>query len=377
MAMKRVIVAGHLCVDITPAIPDNGPDGVQKVFSPGRLTRVGPANTHIGGTVANTGLAMKMLGVPVSLMGKTGADDLGRIVRNALEQHGAAEGLIVSPKVDTSYTIALAVPGADRIFLHHPGANDHFTGEDIPEDALRGAALFHFGYPPLMRAMYINRGEALHALLQKARKAGCAVSLDMAAVDERSEAGQADWPAVLRGALPLTDFFLPSAEELLFMLDREKWRALSRKNAGRDLAETLNPERDLRPLADTCLRLGARAVLIKCGAAGLYLKTAEAERLREIPAALELNTEAWGGLELFERAYRPEKTLSSTGAGDTAIAAFLTAVLSGCSPEEAIRLSAAEGACCLTAYDALSGLLPLDRLREKIAAGWEKTEPVA
>ena len=370
--MKRVIVAGHLCVDITPAIPDSGPDGVEKIFCPGRLTRVGPANMHIGGTVANTGLAMKMLGVPVRLMGKTGADDLGGIVRASLEQMNAADGLIVSPDTETSYTIALAVPGADRIFLHHPGANDCFTAQDIPSEALLGAALFHFGYPPLMRAMYLNKGEALCALLGKAKDAGCAVSLDMAAVDERSEAGQADWKSILQNALPLTDFFLPSAEELLFMLDREKWRSLSRRAAGRDLAETLQPDRDLRPLANACLEMGTRLVLIKCGARGLYLKSAPAERLQTLPAALELDAASWAGLELFEPAYQPDRILSSTGAGDTAIAAFLTALLEGCGPAEALRLSAAEGASCLTAYDALSGLLPLDRLRQKIASGWKK-----
>ena len=370
--MKQVIVAGHICVDITPAIPDNGPDGVSKIFCPGRLTRVGPANIHIGGTVANTGLAMKMLGVPVRLMGKIGADDFGAIVRRSLEQAGAADGLIVSGETNTSYTIPLAVPGADRFFLHHPGANDNFTGDDIPADSLRGAALFHFGYPPLMRAMYIDGGAALRSLLKKARDAGCAVSMDMAAVDERSEAGQADWKAILRASLPLTDFFLPSAEELLFMLDREKWSRLSRAARGRDLAETLDPLQDLKPLAEACLALGAKVVLIKCGAAGLYLRTAGEDTLREIPEAAGIRPALWADQALFEQAYRPDRILSSTGAGDTAIAAFLTSMLEGDGPDEALRLAAAMGASCVTAYDALSGLLPLEELRSRIRAGWRK-----
>ena len=34
-------------------------------------------------------------------------------------------------------------------------------------------------------------------------------------------------------------------------------------------------------------------------------------------------------------------------------------------------LAAAEGACAVTAYDALGGLRPLDELEARIASGWE------
>ena len=42
--------------------------------------------------------------------------------------------------------------------------------------------------------------------------------------------------------------------------------------------------------------------------------------------------------------------------------------------EEAVQMAAATGACCVAAYDALSGLKPLEQLKEKIRKGWKKNE---
>ena len=64
--------------------------------------------------------------------------------------------------------------------------------------------------------------------------------------------------------------------------------------------------------------------------------------------------------------------LSGTGAGDTSIAAFLTAMLKGYPLERALQLSAATGASCVAAYDALSGLKSFEELEAKIDDGWQK-----
>ena len=73
---------------------------------------------------------------------------------------------------------------------------------------------------------------------------------------------------------------------------------------------------------------------------------------------------------MFQRCFRADIVRSGTGAGDTSIAAFLAAVLSGREPSSCIALASAEGACCVTAYDALGGLKPLDELEERIRKGW-------
>ncbi len=156
------------------------------------------------------------------------------------------------------------------------------------------------------------------------------------------------------------------------MLDRPRFEQWQERAKGRDITEVLDLEHDIRPLAKQCMDLGAKVLLLKCGAPGLYYCTASRETLTKIGSKCELNLEMWADKEGFEKSYRPERVLSGTGAGDTSIAAFLTGMLNEESLEDCMHLAAATGACCVSSYDALSGLLSMDKLKEKIAKGWEK-----
>lgn len=359
MKYKKVIAAGHICLDITPVFPENGnAKSPAELLIPGRLINVKPADVHTGGSVANTGLALKILGNDVCLMGKVGDDAFGGMVQRILGDYGAG-GLIVDKNSSTSYSVVLALPQVDRIFLHDPAANDTFAGSDVPDAALEDAALFHFGYPPLMKKMYENNGTELKELFARVKKTGIATSLDMAAVDPASEAGRADWYAILKNVLPYVDFFVPSFEELCFMLDREKYEAVT---------EAPDMERDVKPLAEKALSLGCGAVLIKCGTAGMYFVSSD---MKNASPRIKLDTALWANKEFPQPCFKAELVRSATGAGDASIAAFLSAVLRGKSPEECVALAAAEGACAVTSYDALGGLKSLEELEEKIAAGWE------
>lgn len=369
---KKVIVAGHICLDITPVFPQKKENQLSRIFTPGKLIQMEQADVHTGGAVANTGLAMKILGADVTLMGKIGTDAFGALVKNILEDYHVTCSMIESPEETTSYSVVLAVPGVDRIFLHHPGANHTFCCSDIPLQALQETALFHFGYPPLMRSMYENGGAELSQMMRQAKLAGAATSLDMASVDEDSEAGAADWELILERVLPDVDFFMPSVEELCYMLDQDRFHEWKKRAAGRDITEVLDIETDVRPLADRCMDFGAKVLLIKCGAPGLYYRTADSQTLEEISDRVGLNCEQWADREGFEPSYVPERLLSGTGAGDTTIAAFLTAMLRGCSLERSLQIATAAGASCVAAYDALSGLQSFEELEQKIDGGWRK-----
>jgi len=369
---KKVIVAGHICIDITPVFSDRKTTNIGEVLKPGKLIEMGKAEVSTGGAVANTGLGMKILGADVTLMGKLGCDEFGDMICGILDKYDASLGMIRSSEVSTSYSVVLAVPGIDRIFLHNPGANNYFRVEDIPEESLKETALFHFGYPTLMKSMYENDGAELVELFRKVKAAGCATSLDLSAVDPDTEAGKADWQKILTNVMTYVDFFVPSVEELCFMLDRERFDDWQQRAGGGDITEILKPDKDIEPLADKCLEMGAKVLLLKCGKPGMFFCTGNSEVLKGIGSRTEINVKDWADKALFEKSYVPEKVLSGTGAGDTSIAAFLTAMLNGETPEMCLHLAAATGASCVAAYDALSGLKSLDELKEKIDAGWEK-----
>ena len=80
----------------------------------------------------------------------------------------------------------------------------------------------------------------------------------------------------------------------------------------------------------------------------------------------------WGSVSIFEDSFVPDRIRSGTGAGDTSIAAFLYGVSHGMDPRTCLQLAAGEGASCITEYDTLSGLLPIDDLLKKVRDGWEK-----
>lgn len=369
---RKAVVAGHICLDITPAIPAQYSSKVQDILIPGWMITVGDADIHTGGSVANTGLAMKLLGADVTLAGKIGDDSFGDMVISIMEKHGASDGLIRSPGDCTSYSIVLAIPGVDRIFLHNPGANDTFCADDLPMDAIKEAALFHFGYPPIMKRIYENDGDELVKIMHLVKETGTATSLDLAAVDEGTDAGRADWSTILKRTLPYVDIFVPSIEELMFMLDRKKYETISKRSTGGDFTDVIDISEDVETLARMCLEMGAGIVLIKCGAPGMYYCTAGKASISKIAGKLWLDPDEWADKSGFERSFVPDRILSGTGAGDTCVAAFLTGMINGYSPQKCVTYAAATGACCVSAYDALGGLKSFEEIDARINAGWKR-----
>jgi len=364
-ATPQAIVAGHIALDIIPIFKKFKGD-LGTLLAPGKLIEVGGPVIAAGGAVHNTGLALHRLGIATGLMGKVGDDLLGRAILELIraEDRRLAEGMIVVAEENTSYSVVLSPPGVDRIFLHNPGANDTFDAKDIDYRKLEGVRLFHFGYPPLMRRMYSDDGENLELLVSRAKQAGAMVSLDMAMPDPASPAGKVNWVTILKRTLPHVDIFLPSTDEIFYMLGTGG----DRLPAGTD-----GPLLD--QVARRLLDYGARIVVLKLGAPGLYLRTAsDRRRLMELQPNLGGDTGAWVGRELWSGSFEVE-VVGATGAGDCAIAGFLAGILKGQRPEEALTSAAAVGAFSVERADAISGVPSWKEVQARIHSVWRRQDP--
>ena len=367
------VVAGHICLDICPDLNSMERVAFEKAFLPGRLIAAGPAAFSTGGAVSNTGLAMNRLGIPVRLSAKIGADLFGQAILHILAAQGPrlADGIIVDPSASTSYTILINYPGVDRIFLHSPGANDIYSAGDVPYADLEQARLFHFGYPPIMRSMYLRDGDSLVSMFQRSKNTGVTTSLDMAFPDPSSPAGKVDWRRLLSRTLPWVDFFFPSVEEILFMLRRETYERMSAAGGGTGgILAQVTPEL-LSSLGKELLGMGARVVVLKLGERGLYLRTGAQSEIDGLGKAYPIHLEAWSQCEYWAPCFAA-RVAGTTGAGDATIAGLLSAVLRGFSPQAALTAAVAVGACCVEAADALSGIRTWDATMERIQGGWQR-----
>jgi sugar/nucleoside kinase (ribokinase family) len=359
--MTVAVVAGHICLDIIPDLTFLSASQFEKNFQPGRLVQSGPAVLSPGGAVSNTGLALNRLGIDTRLIAKVGADQLGNTLRNCLTDQGLGldQGIITSANSSTSYSLVISPQGIDRRFIHHPGANDDFCAEDIHTDQIQGAKLFHFGYPPLMKNMYVDNGSQLRDLFRKVKDAGLITSLDMAFPDPNSAAGKVNWRAILRQVLPYVDIFVPSVEEILFML---KWPETG------NLSNTL-----LEAVSGELLEMGTKMVLLKLGDQGLCLRTKDLDTDKDGGLEALKDVHQWSNIKKVAPCFEVD-VVGTTGSGDVTVAGFLAALLNGLTPIDSLTFALGVGACSVETSDVLSGIRSWDKTWERINAGWKSKQ---
>ncbi|MGA2479986.1 MAG: carbohydrate kinase family protein [Spirochaetia bacterium] len=361
---STIVVGGHLCLDFIPGFPRVG--GGQDWFRPGRLSIVNAPIISTGGAVSNVGIALHRLGVPVRLAARIGNDPLGRLIVDSISAN-SPDLVRDLRRVDgeaSSYTVVLNPPEIDRIFFHCPGTNDTFTDADVPDSLLDEAALFHFGYPPLMEKIWSDGGVALGRLLARARARGAITSLDMSLPDPKSPSGKIDWDAYLSAVLPNVDLFVPSIEELLYCIDRPQFDRRAALGGGEAIITSISL-RDVAVLAERVLERGPAVILIKLGHRGAYLRCGD----RGLPGL-----EGWRDRELYTPVFKVPSPLWTTGSGDATAAGFLASVVRSLPPEDALTMAVASGGCCVEAPDATSGIRPWEETRSRVKDGWKHAQ---
>lgn len=306
-----VQVAGHLCVDLVPALFDAAD------VTPGRLIEAGPLDVRLGGCVGNTGPDLAALGLRTLLVTSLGDDVLARTVA-ALVDHvpEAAHRVEVVPGGTTSYSVVIQPPDTDRTFWHHVGANASFDGRRVDVTA---APLLHVGYLPLLPRLTARDGAELIRLFREAKAAAVTTSIDMCVVAPGHDT--VDWAELLTRVLPFCDVASPSLDDMRSALG--------------------DPRLEVVDAARWLLERGPAVVLVSDGPRGLVVRTAAASRFAGAEGGrsvlLAVLPGSWHDRQL-EVPAAPGPVVQTTGAGDAASAALLASLHAGMSLDQGLQL---------------------------------------
>lgn len=370
----KILIAGSLVLDILPRfVNEDGEEVAHTLLAQGKLTESSDFVVYLGGEVGNTGLALEKLGVPVTLMSKVGDDSIGKIVAGLMAASKSEVLLTEMENTKSTASIALALPGRDKSTIHLRGASQLFCAGDFTKKVFFGHKVFHFGYPTTMKYLFANDGEQLEQIMRLAHESGIVTSMDTSLPDLKAEPGKVNWKPILERVLPYVDLFLPSLEEALFMTDRERYVKLVQEAETDELLPLLGDE-DICNIAEQMLCGGAKIVLIKCGSRGMYLRTAGKEKLEKMDLLSAEQLQKWSNRELWCSPFKVMKVKSTTGAGDTALAGFLTGLLGSLGPEESLNLAAFTAARCVSSWDTTGNIEKAENMIREME-GKERATP--
>lgn len=367
--MKKydIVIAGYICVDLIPEFKSNKSfTHIADLLKPGKLIEIDGLGYTMGGAVANVGIAMKKFSKSVFLNGLIGSDFAGKMALTFLDQSELLTGVRTIEKEGTAVGLVIAPPGVDRIFLESPGCSHLFGMKHIDFAAIAKCRLFHFGYPPLLKQFYQNDGDQLLELFSVVQAMGVVTSLDFSLIDPESESAKTNWPEAIKKILPYTDIFVPSLEEALQLMMPGEYAEISSKAAGADIIDLVSCD-TIREAGKRIIDGGAKIVFIKAGHRGAYLLTGDVSSINE-KAGFNLEIDKWNDRELWCNACPVDtaKVKNASGAGDTASAAFLTAILNGEDPEHSLKYAAIAGRNCLYCTDLYSELDDWSQMQKEV-----------
>jgi 2-dehydro-3-deoxygluconokinase len=262
----------------------------------------------IGGSESNVAIGLSRLGVPVTWIGKVGADSLGDLV---LREIGAEGVRVVATRDDgapTSLMVKERRTSIDtRVWYYRRGnAGSRLRADEFDHDIIRGASLLHLtGISP---ALSEGMADTVLEAIRIARDAGVVVSFDLnyrGKLWSREEA-----QAMYSRIVPLCD--------LVFGGEDEAAIAVGTSGTPAELAHAL-------------VGLGAGQAVIKLGALGAL--------------ALVDGTE-------YQRAAIPIHPVDTVGAGDAFVAGYLSEYLENSDVPTRLTTAVTTGAyVCLTHGD--------------------------
>ncbi|UCG49077.1 MAG: sugar kinase [Phycisphaerales bacterium] len=305
--MPDVVCLGQFTADVVVA-------PISSLPRKGKAILVDSISLHNGGCACNTAVALGKLGVDTAVMGKVGRDTFGDFLIKVMSDASLdASGIVRDAGVNTSATAVLISPDGERSFLHYSGANATMSEDDVDFGLVKQAKILHVAAAFLVPGL---DGEPMAEVLEKARKIGVTTSLDTAWDAEGR------WMQLLEPCLAQVDIFMPNIEE----------------------AQMLSGKKQPNEIAEFFMEYDIGTVLLKLGAEGCYVRTADEE--------------------FVTPAFKVEKVVDTLGAGDCHAAGFLAATVRGWDLRKACRFANAVGAACV-GDRGTSGIRPMWQIAEQ------------
>jgi sugar/nucleoside kinase (ribokinase family) len=164
---------------------------------------------------------------------------------------------------------------------------------------------------------------------------------------------------------------VPSAEEIFYFLYKDKFLEKKANLGPKESVLDHLSVKEISDLGNDLIKMGTAIAMVKCGHRGLYIRTANTDRLKKLGVAGCADPENWANRELWFPVYEEEKFVGALGSGDSAIAGFLAAFVWGYSIESCLKYANAAGSMNVTVPDGLSWNKGFDDLTKRIKAGWK------
>ena len=275
--------------------------------------RAESGSLFVGGDAVNQAKAAAKLGARTGILCHLGRDSAGDVIADSLMDDGVDTDLIVrSDDHQTPVTTIFVQEDGNRKSITNSAHRYNFHPERFTEVLTNTRAVM---LGSLFRAPF-NDPEVIYKVVRAAKQAGALVFADtkMPNYVFLSLSDIAD-------SLPMIDYITPNLAE----------------------AEFYTGKKTPAEIANVFLDKGVKNVIVKLGEQGCYF--ANQETRLTVPT--------------FNVA-----TVDATGAGDNFTAGFVTEILRGSSPEEALRFANACGAICTTAIGSGTALKGREQILE-------------
>lgn len=131
-----------------------------------------------GGAPCNVLALLAKMGKRTAFVGKVGSDQFGQLLRETGVDAGIdMDALVMDPSAHTTLAFVKTEENGDRDFSFYrdPGADMLLRGDEVPEDLIAGARIFHFGSLSLTNEPVRGATQKAVAL---ARECGAVISFD-------------------------------------------------------------------------------------------------------------------------------------------------------------------------------------------------------